>query len=146
MKRFLLILSLAFSLPYIGGAQELGLRFGDIVNNDVAIDGVIDLNRGRIHADVSFGSGRVGLEVLYDFLYKELCGESVYWYLGAGGFTSFGDPLHVGASGEAGAEYRFRNIPLVVGFDWRPAWRIIDNMTFFTDRFGVNVRWSFRRR
>ena len=146
MKRIYLVGFFAFTFSTWGLAQEIGVRFGDIVANDFAIDGTLDLYRGRLHGDVSFGSGRVGVEVLYDFLYRELCGEAIYWYVGVGGFTSFGDPFYVGASGEAGAEYRFQRIPLVVGFDWRPALRIVENMSFFTDRFGINVRWSFTRR
>ncbi len=146
MKRLLLLFSLWFFFQPWASTQEIGLRFGDIVDNDFAIDGVIDLYRGRIHADLSFGRGHVGLEVLYDFLYTDLCAPRIYFYAGAGGFMSFGDPFRVGASGEAGIDYRFQKLPLVVGFDWRPALRFVDDLAFYTDRFGINVRWSFRRR
>ena len=146
MKKAILIFAVVFAYFPLCSAQEIGVRFGEIVDNDIAIDGVIDLSRGRIHADVSFGSGRVGVEALYDFLYKDLCAPRIYFYAGAGGFMSFGDPFRFGASGEAGLDYRFQNIPIVVGFDWRPALQIGGDLAFYTDRFGINVRWSFRRR
>ncbi|HZX75187.1 MAG TPA: outer membrane insertion C- signal, partial [Cyclobacteriaceae bacterium] len=46
-------------------AQELGVRFGDVLGNDVAVDALFSAGKfSRIHADVSFGSG-VGVEALW---------------------------------------------------------------------------------
>jgi hypothetical protein len=142
MKKVVLVL---FSVALISGmaqAQELGVRFGDIVGNNVAVDGVFAFKGHRIHADVSFGDG-VGVEALYDFIMKPIEGEAFYYYIGAGAFTWLGDPFQLGVSGELGLEYRFNNVPIALGLDWRPSLRLIDDTDFYFDRFGLNVRWVF---
>jgi hypothetical protein len=137
--QILLISILLFSISY---SQELGIRFGDIVGNNVAIDGVFGFEGKRIHADVSFGDG-VGIEALYDFIIKPIEGEAFYYYMGAGVFTWLGDPFQLGVSGELGLEYRFNKVPIALGLDWRPSFRIINDTEFYFDRFGLNIRWVF---
>jgi hypothetical protein len=46
-------------------AQEIGVRFGDVVGNTVAIDAIFGTGLGRTHADLSFGELGVGLEALW---------------------------------------------------------------------------------
>ena len=94
----------------------------------------------RIRADISFSKG-LGTELLWDFIYQPIDGESLHWYLGAGPYTLLGSPFTLGAVGEIGLEYRFSEIPLTIGFDWRPYFRLIDNTNLGFNRFGLNVRW-----
>ena len=136
------VIILLMVLSGIGTAQEIGVRFGDIVGNNVAVDAVFGFNGHRIHADVSFGDG-VGIEALSDFIVKPIKGEAFYYYIGAGVFTWLGDPFRLGVLGELGLEYRFNKVPIVLGLDWRPSFRIIDDTEFHFDRFGLNVRWVF---
>ena len=140
MKKLILVLFITAMLTGLATAQEVGVRFGDIVGNNVAVDGVFDFKGKRIHADVSFGDG-VGIEALYDFIVKPLEGEAFYYYIGAGAFTWLGDPFRLGILGELGLEYRFNGVPIALGLDWRPSFRIIDETKFHFDRFGLNVRW-----
>jgi hypothetical protein len=142
MRKILIIAILAFTGIQLGNAQEIGVRFGNIVGNDVAIDFAWAINAGRIHADVSFGNG-VGVEALYDFLYGSLGDEDLYYYVGLGGYAWLGDPLGLGLSGEAGIEYRFQSLPLALGIDWRPTFAILQNTNFHADRFGLNLRFVF---
>ena len=142
MKKLILVFILLMVLSGVGMAQEIGVRFGDIVGNNVAVDAVFGFKGQRIHADVSFGDG-VGIEALSDFIVKPLKGEAFYYYIGAGAFTWLGDPFQLGVLGELGLEYRFNNVPIALGFDWRPSFRIIDDTEFHFDRFGLNVRWIF---
>ena len=142
MKKLILVLFITAMLTGLATAQEVGIRFGDIVGNNVAVDGVFDFKGKRIHADVSFGDG-VGIEALYDFMVKPLEGEAFYYYVGAGAFTWLGDPFALGVLGELGLEYRFNNVPIALGLDWRPSFRIINDTKFHFDRFGFNVRWVF---
>ncbi|WP_420581494.1 outer membrane insertion C- signal [Reichenbachiella sp.] len=124
-------------------AQELGIRFGDVVGNDVAVDGVFSLGEfSRLHADVSFGDN-VGVEVLYDFFYKPL-GDTpgLNWYIGVGPSMLFSDPFFLGVSGEIGLEYHF-DFPLALGADWRPTFWLIENTDFRADAFGINARYVF---
>lgn len=127
-------------------AQELGIRFGDALGNTVAIDAVFQTGKGnRVHADVSFGDG-VGVEVLWDFLYKPLGGEEFNWYVGAGPSILIDDPFYLGISGEAGLEYRFKQVPLAIGADWRPTFMLIEETEFWAGGFGVNVRYVFGKK
>jgi hypothetical protein len=93
-------------------AQEIGVRFGNVSAGHVAIDGVFSTSKlGRIHADISFGSG-VGIDALWDFLYQPLGEEAFNLYLGAGAYTWIDDPFWLGVEAEAGLEYRFKGVPL----------------------------------
>jgi hypothetical protein len=123
-------------------AQEIGVRFGDIVGNNVAVDVVFGSKGSRIHADVSFGDG-VGIEALVDLVVRPLSGEAFHYYLGFGAFSWIGDPFRLGISGELGLEYRFNSLPIAIGLDWRPALRLISETKFFADRFGFNIRFVF---
>ncbi len=142
MKKILIIAVLALFGLQFSNAQELGVRFGNVVGNYAAVDLVWAFNNGRIHADVSFGNG-VGAEALYDFLYGQLGDDNLYYYVGLGAYAWIGDPFRLGISFEGGLEYRFASAPLVLGLDWRPAFQIIDNTSFHFNRFGLNLRFVF---
>ena len=143
MKK-LLVLSAFFVASFTSAsAQELGIRFGDVLGNDVAIDGVFSLGEfSRIHADVSFGDN-VGVEALYDFLYKPL-GDTpgLNWYIGVGPSLLFADNFVMGVSGELGLEYHF-DFPMAIGADWRPIFVIVEDTDFSADQFGLNLRYVF---
>lgn len=144
MKRLILILTIVLSTVSLSNAQELGVRFGNLSAGNVAIDGIFGTGQfSRIHADVSFGGGGVGIDALWDFLYRPLGGEAFNWYVGAGPYTFIGDDFHFGIIGEVGLEYRFQTVPIALGFDWRPYFQIVDNTHFGAEGFGLNVRWVF---
>jgi hypothetical protein len=133
----------AFTLfSSLGFSQEIGVRFGDVLDNNVALDGIIRIGEfNRVHADISFGSG-VGIEALWDFLYRPLGGEAFNWYLGAGPSMLIDDDLFLfGFSGEIGLEYRFNTVPIAVGLDWRPTLFIVEETEFDAGGFGLNVRF-----
>jgi hypothetical protein len=134
---FLLICSVAKS-------QEIGVRFGDVLKNDVAVDVLFSAGEfSRIHADVSFGNHGVGIEALWDFLYKPIGGEAFSWYLGVGPSMLIDDPFLLGASGEVGLAYTFNNVPISLSADWRPTLFIIEDTDFAAGGFGINVRYVF---
>ena len=142
MKKLLVLISFVLS-GYVGYSQEFGVRFGEVLGNNVALDMVFrggDFN--RIHADLSFGND-VGLEVLWDLVYRPLGGEAFYWYLGVGPSMLFSDDFLFGISAEAGLEYRFAKLPIAIGADWRPTWFISGDSDFETGGFGVNARFVF---
>ncbi|WP_422358737.1 outer membrane insertion C- signal [Reichenbachiella sp.] len=143
MKK-LLILSAFFVASFTSAnAQELGIRFGDVLGNDVAIDGIFSLGEfSRLHADVSFGDN-VGVEVLYDFLYRPLGDtQGLNWYVGVGPSVLFADDLVLGVSGELGLEYHF-DFPMAIGADWRPIFVLVEDTDFYADQFGLNLRYVF---
>jgi hypothetical protein len=142
MRKPSVIVCFVVLLAGLGNAQEIGVRFGDIVGNNVAVDAVFGSHGYRVHANVSFGDG-VGVEVLLDLMVRPLKEEAFNVYMGVGAFTWLGDPFTLGISGELGLEYRFNSVPIAIGLDWRPALRLIDNTKFHADRFGFNVRFVF---
>ncbi|MCU0356643.1 MAG: outer membrane insertion C- signal [Cyclobacteriaceae bacterium] len=128
-------------------AQELGIRFGDVLGNNVAIDGLFNAGKfSRIHANVSFGNDGVGIEALWDFLYRPLGNEAFNWYVGVGPSLGIFDPFVLGVSGEAGLEYTFNTVPISLSLDWRPTFVIVENTDFWAGGFGFNVRYVFNKK
>jgi hypothetical protein len=143
MKKLILIFTLFCASQFVR-SQEIGIRFGDVTGNDVAVDGVFSSGKfSRIHADVSFGNGGVGADALWDFIYKPIDGDNLKWYLGAGPSVFIGDNFLLGASGEVGLEYRFEEVPIALGLDWRPTLWIVEETDFHAGGFGLNVRYVF---
>lgn len=143
MKSRLLILSVTFFFCSVR-AQELGLRFGGINDNlGVAVDGVFNINQSRIHADFGVYRGGVGVDILWDLIYKPMPIESFNWYLGIGPSAYIGNPFALGIAGEVGLEYRLAQYPIVLSIDWRPTFWLIEATQIKGDSFGLNVRWDF---
>jgi len=144
MKKVLLIAIISLSTYFCASAQELGVRFGGTNGaGGVALDGVFGAGPGRIHADLGFYHEGVGIDVLWDFLYKPLGDEAFNWYLGAGPTTYISDQFWLGVCGEIGLEYRFKGAPISIGADWRPTLWIIDETSFGADSFGLCARFRF---
>jgi hypothetical protein len=144
MKKIVLIAFISLSTYFFGSAQEVGIRFGGTNGGGgAAIDAVFGAGPGRIHADLGFYNGGVGIDVLWDFLHKPLSGEAFNWYLGVGPTMTIGNDFWLGVAGEAGLEYKFNSVPITMGLDWRPTFWIIDETKFGADSFGFNVRYRF---
>lgn len=144
MKRLILSVLVVGFIGAGAQAQELGVRFGDSPAGSYAIDGIFSLGEfSRIHADVGFGNNGVGIDALWDFIYKPIGGEAFNWYVGAGATLVFGDTFQFGVPGEIGIEYHFNGAPIAIGADWRPVFIIVENTDFYTGGFGFNVRFVF---
>lgn len=126
-------------------AQEIGVRFGGTNGaGGAAIDAVFGAGQfSRVHADLGFYKGGMGIDALWDFIYRPLGGEEFNWYLGVGPSLYIGDDFWLGASGEIGLEYGFETVPIVIGLDWRPTLWIVEETKFGADSFGLNVRFVF---
>ncbi|MCY1721763.1 hypothetical protein OU798_15520 [Prolixibacteraceae bacterium Z1-6] len=143
MKKVFMVMAVVFASVSFSNAQELGVRFGDVSGGNVAIDGIFSTGDfSRIHADVSFGDG-VGIDVLWDFLYRPLGDEAFNWYVGVGPYIQIDDPFWLGVAGEIGLEYRFNGIPVALGIDYRPSISIIEETEFHGNGFGFNIRYRF---
>ncbi|MBI1315590.1 outer membrane insertion C- signal [bacterium] len=142
MKKLFLNLCLIVSAGL--SAQEVGIRFGNVSGNNVAVDGVFSVGDwSRIHANASFGDG-LGLDALWDFVDKPIGGEAFSWYAGVGPSMYAGNELFLlGASGEIGLEYHFNTVPFALGLDYRPTFWILEETEFEFGGFGLNVRYVF---
>jgi len=143
--KIVVIAILFIGMAQLAKAQEVGIRFGDALGANYAIDGVFALGEfNRIHADVAFGNG-VTVEALWDFLYRPMGGEAFNWYVGVGVSLGLSDPFVLGIPGEIGLEYHFNGVPLALGADWRPVFIIVENTDFSTGGYGINLRWVFSK-
>lgn len=143
MKMKIVLFCLFLSGTVLLEAQEVGVRFGDISGGNVAIDAVFSTSKfSRLHGDVSFGDG-LAVDLLIDFVNRPFGNEAFDWYAGIGPYTFLGSPFELGIVGELGLEYHFKGIPIAIGGDWRPFFRIIDNTDFGWSNFGFNVRLVF---
>ncbi|QCK15379.1 outer membrane insertion C- signal [Mangrovivirga cuniculi] len=146
MKKVLFVFAFIFGTAFVGQSQELGVRFGGRGSGNegsAAVDAVFATGKfNRIHANLSFGNDGVGIDALWDLIYRQLGGEAFMWYVGVGPYTVFGDDFELGGAGEIGLEYRF-NIPIAIGVDWRPYFELIDDTDFNAGGFGINIRYVF---
>lgn len=141
IKRTLLALTIILGSVIAGNAQEIGVRFGDVSGGNVAIDGIFSTGKfSRLHGDISFGDG-MGVDLLWDFIYRPVTDEAFNWYLGVGPYAVFDDPFWLGAAGEIGLEYRFNSIPVSLSIDWRPELSIVEETDFHAGGFGINLRY-----
>jgi len=135
-----------FTTVNISNAQELGVRFGDGIGGNAAVDGLLSISKfSRVHANVSFGNG-IGADALYDFMYRPFGDGTLKWYMGVGPSVRFSDPFLFGVCGELGLAYEFKNVPISISGDWRPTFIIIENTDFEAGWFGINVRYIFGKR
>jgi len=143
MKKLIFLASFV-CCSYLGSSQELGVRFGDVLGNTIALDGMFSTGDfHRLHTDLSFGND-FGLELLWDFVFRPFGGEAFYYYIGVGPSILFAESTTLfGISGELGLEYRFNSAPLAFGVDWRPTYFLGDNSNFEAGGFGFNARFVF---
>lgn len=143
MKNIFTLLLLIFAFHFTATSQEIGVRFGNFVGGNAALDlTIMKTESKRIHSILSVGDG-VGLSVIYNFIHKPIADSDFLWYAGFGPYVLTEDPFSLGAVGEIGVEYRIDNGPFTVGVDWLPYFRIIDDTTFGTNTMGVNVKYRF---
>ena len=83
--------------------------------------------------------------------------ERLRWYYGFGGHIGFwnGDYTYkywgdagvsytvVGIDGVLGIEYSFREVPINLGIDWKPAFNIIGQTGFWGDGGALSIRFIF---
>ena len=141
LSKILFVVTLVILFTKIGTAQEIGIRGGDLSGGNIALDAaLLTGDFSRIHADISFGED-IGIDVIWDFIYRPLVDESLFIYSGVGPYFLFTDPFTMGAAGEIGFEYRFDSVPIALGIDWRPLLSITEETEFIPEGFGFNLRF-----
>ncbi|MFL0685159.1 MAG: outer membrane insertion C- signal [Algoriphagus aquaeductus] len=141
IKLLALVMGIALLTTLESQAQEIGLRFGQLNGNNVALDGVFATgNFSRIHANVSFGGNGLGIDALWNPIYDDIPDTDFKWYAGFGPSVYLADNFRLGAAGEVGAEYAFSEVPITIGLDFRPYLFLVE-VTEFRAGFGLNVRW-----
>ena len=144
MPKLFFLLLFGF-LTQVITSQEIGLRFGDMSDNRIGIDGTIPLKTGRIHSTLSFGDN-VGFDALYDFVIGSIFrSPDLQYYAGVGINTLFASEFEIGVAGEVGIEYTFPRTPVCLGLDYRPSIILLEKMDFRWGNFGLNIRYVFSK-
>lgn len=139
--RVILIFAALFFGAITTQAQELGLRFGHINGNDVALDAIFSTGEfSRVHGNLSFGQNGLGLDALWNPIYDDIPDTDFKWYAGFGPSVYLSDNFRLGAAGEVGVEYAFPEVPITLGLDFRPYLFLVE-VTEFKAGFGFNARW-----
>lgn len=134
-------------------AQEVGIRAGELVGGNIALDLLLETQKyGLLHVDISMSDHGtdgtfIGAEALSDFLYQQLGREAINLYLGVGPSALFADTFWLGVSFEAGLDYHFSGLPISIGGDWRPTlWLVgpVSGTEFEPIGFGFNLRFVFQ--
>ena len=140
-KRVILIFAALFFGAITTQAQELGLRFGQINGNDVALDAIFSTGEfSRVHGNLSFGQNGLGVDALWNPIYDDIPDTDFKWYAGFGPSVYLSDNFRLGAAGEVGVEYAFPEVPITLGLDFRPYLFLVE-VTEFRAGFGFNARW-----
>ena len=119
--RVILIFAALFFGAITTQAQEIGLRFGHINGNNVAVDGIFSTGEfSRVHGNLSFGQNGLGLDAIWNPIYEDIPDTDFKWYAGFGPSVYLSDSFRLGAAGEVGVEYAFLEVPITLGLDFRP--------------------------
>jgi hypothetical protein len=136
---FIALLSFGFSTDIKAQSNlEAGIRVGKYISFDATIP--VGL-APRLHPAVYFD--RFGIGSYLDWVFVLPNGpEGLRFYPGIGPTFWFEGDFDFDIAGNFGVEYAF-DFPLVVGLDWRPAFRTTDDFDFRTGNFGVTARFRF---
>ena len=127
--------------------KAIGLRIGSSIGASYkqfmipsqAIEGILDLD--------ILDSDKMKIKVtgIYQFHFDvDIDGLSLFAGPGASAGIYVGDSsgFLMAIDGMAGVEYKFRNAPIALSFDWNPKVQIITNAGFKPDNFGLTIRYT----
>lgn len=156
MKKILAALIFLISVVTVANAQDykwgIGLRGGlynglTIKHNLGRKSGVEGLLYTRWH----------GFEAtaLYELHYSAFDVDRLNWYFGPGAHVGFYNGDHypdgtagdsfitIGVDGIIGIEYNFREAPINLSLDWKPAFNLFGETKFWGDGAALSIRFIF---
>jgi hypothetical protein len=101
-------------------------------------------SKDALQGEVLFGNDATWLGGYYQYNQSFNKASELKWYIGVGpqvalydgGSSFFIRPM-------AGLDYKIREVPLSLNFDWRPAIGLDDGSDFEPGRFGLGFRFTF---
>ena len=138
--KFLFFFFLLTSVNSFGQSNwEAGVRFGD----NWSVEATIPIGTTpRLHPAVYFD--RFGVATYFDWMFALSDGPSgLKFYPGVGPEFYFGDRFDVAVAGDFGVEYAFK-FPMTIGFDWRPGFRLTNDVKWKSNNWGFIVRYRFK--
>ena len=156
MKKFILTFTLAILLIAFASAQDyrtgIGLRAG--FSNGLTVKHFIT-ERTALEGLLSTRWRGFDITGLYEIHNQAFDTERLNWYFGFGGhagfwngdYTSWGELgtnyIIIGIDGILGIEYNFREAPINIGLDWKPAFNITGYTGFWGDGGALSIRYIF---
>ncbi len=157
MKKILLILVFAMSIPSISNAQDyntgIGLRLGffsgvtvkHFVGTNTALEGILSSRwRGfnitglyEWHHFDAFNADRLNFYYGFGAHLGFWNGDYVYWGDRADSY------MVLGIDGILGLEYNFEDAPINLSVDWKPAINFLGYTGFWGDGGALSVRYIF---
>lgn len=116
------------------GGTYVGPHIKHFINGQNAVQGML-----------LFGNGLtlLGADISYNKLVPNAPG--LFWNVSGGAQVGFGnDETAFFLRPAAGLEYKIKDVPLSVGFDWRPAWRLTQGSSFEAGRFGLTFKYVLK--
>ncbi|MEM7548553.1 MAG: hypothetical protein AAF363_02700 [Bacteroidota bacterium] len=153
MKRIVFIALINCALIQFSFSQsswEAGIRLSSDdgqPGSQISIDATVPVGlKPRLHPTIYLGDGGIGFAGYFDWLFNlEGTPKNLKFYPGIGPELFFFDDFVFGIAGNFGVEYSF-DFPITVGFDWRPGFRLGDNVdTFDTSNWGIMARFNISK-
>jgi hypothetical protein len=157
MKKILLLLLIGLSISSSSVAQDYktgigfrggffnGLSIKHFVSSKAAVEGIVSSRWNGLQV--------TGLYEIHNVAFNT---NRLNWYYGAGAHVGFWDENHktnwgnkgesytvVGIDGILGLEYNFREIPINISLDWKPAWNLSGYQGFWADGAALSIRYIF---
>ncbi len=160
MKKIIVFVSILISLTQVLVAQRgmldnhIGVRFG--LGSGVTFQHrFTDAKYVELIALGRYGG--LSFTALYELHHPFFDVKSIKWYLGAGGHVGLysdrarnfeneiGNSITLGVDGILGLEYFFRDFPLQLSVDWKPAFNLFSTTHSFNewDNGAMSVRYRF---
>ncbi|MGM0532122.1 MAG: hypothetical protein ACQER7_12310 [Bacteroidota bacterium] len=156
MKKIIITCLIAFSFASISSAQDyntgIGVRGGFF--SGLTVKHFISQN-SALEGIVSSRWNGFNLTGLYEIHSRAFNAERLNWYYGFGGHVGFWDGDDVGwgdqgnsytvlgVDGILGLEYNFREVPINLSIDWKPAFNIVGNKGLWAEGGAFSIRYIF---
>jgi hypothetical protein len=145
----ILILTTIYAQDYntgigIRGGLSNGLTVRHLISEQTALEGILSTRWGGLN-----------LTGLIEFQNMAFSTERLNWYYGLGGHIGFwnGDNVDwkkdnddytvVGVDAILGLEYNFKNVPINLSIDWKPAFNLFGDDAFWGDGGALSIRYIF---
>ncbi len=156
MKKIIVTFLIVFCLGSFGFTQDyktgIGLRGGYF--NGLTIKHFVGSKSAFEGLVVSRWKG-FAITGLYEIHNQAFNADRLKWYIGFGGHVGFwngdnakwGEPgtnyTVFGIDGILGLEYSFREVPINIGIDWKPAINLSGYSGFWGDDGAISIRYIF---
>jgi hypothetical protein len=156
MKKIILTLTLVLFISVFVSAQDyntgVGLRLG--FSNGLTVKHFLS-QRSAVEGLLATRWRGFDITGLYEVHNQAFDVERLNWYFGGGGHVGFwnGDNTNwgdrgtnytiVGIDGILGIEYNFREVPINLSLDWKPAFNLTGYTGFWGDGGALSIRYIF---